>query len=347
MLTVNSDIAFTGLKRAVRRDSTDIKNVSEGVVMETISKRIDHVTEIPEQWREQVVPAPISVKVELTSRCNFGCHFCAHGNGYTNGKDMDFELFKRITKDMRENGVEELGMFYIGESLLYPYLTDAITYAKKELRFPYVFLTTNGSMAGKERVRAIMEAGLDSLKWSLNSADMWQFRQMTSMAPSMFKTVMQNVQDAYTVREEGGYKTRLYASSIRYDGDQLKRMENTIASQVLPYVDEHYWLPLLSFGDTAKKVQDAGFSTVTGNPGRADCMRPPIPCWAVFKEGHVTAAGKLSACCFDSSNAWVMADLTKVSFMEGWNSKDFQALRGKHLSGDCHGTPCEGCLYGN
>ena len=39
-----------------------------------------------------------------------------------------------------------------------------------------------------------------------------------------------------------------------------------------------------------------GGETVGGNPGRLDAMRPPMPCWAVFKEGHITHDGKLSAC---------------------------------------------------
>jgi len=40
----------------------------------------------------------------------------------------------------------------------------------------------------------------------------------------------------------------------------------------------------------------------------------------------------------------VMADLTKVSFDVGWNSKPFQVLREAHLARDVTGTPCESCV---
>jgi hypothetical protein len=124
-------------------------------------------------------------------------------------------------------------------------------------------------------------------------------------------------------------------------------MMKQFVDEITPYVDEHYWLPLLSFGDQATKTEgEMGLSPVVGNPGRLDTMRAPVPCWAVFREGHITHDGKLSACCFDSSNSWIMADLNKVSFMDGWNSKDFQNLRKAHLSKDVHGTACEGCIYG-
>jgi hypothetical protein len=42
----------------------------------------------------------------------------------------------------------------------------------------------------------------------------------------------------------------------------------------------------------------------------------------------------------------VMADLTKVSFAEGWNSDKFQALRAAHLAKDVRGTACESCAAG-
>jgi len=67
--------------------------------------------------------------------------------------------------------------FYLGESLLLDWLPDAVKAAKDE-GFPYVFITTNGSLAKPDKVRACMEAGLDSMKFSLNYADEEQFTQI-------------------------------------------------------------------------------------------------------------------------------------------------------------------------
>ena len=305
----------------------------------TITERIDRTTFIPEEYRHTVIPMPKSVKVELTSRCNYKCSFCAHGHLKGKGVDMDLGFFKCLVQGIREAGVEELGVFYIGESMLYPHLVEAVRYAK-EIGFPYVFLTSNGSLATVPLLQALMSAGLDSLKWSLNFSDPMQFREIAGVKQSVFERVLANIKAARALRDIGGYKTRLYASSIRYDGEQFQRMEKVV-QDVLPYVDEHYWLPLYSFGGVTGDTK-----SVAGNPGRHDAMRPPLPCWSVFKEGHVTCDGMLSACCFDSSNAWAMADLTEVPFAEGWNSIAFQYLRGRHLDGDVHDTPCETCIYG-
>jgi MoaA/NifB/PqqE/SkfB family radical SAM enzyme len=310
-----------------------------------ISQKIDEITSIPEKYRNTICPAPPSVKIELTSRCNFFCGFCAHRLSQKTFGEMDFEFFKKITQEMRSAGVSELGLFYIGESMMCSWIEQAVRFAK-EIGFPYVFLTTNGSLASPEKVAGLMEAGLDSLKFSLNSADQWQFRQITGMAPSVFALIKENVKGAWRVRKEGRYNTRLYASSIKYDGAQHIAMQQLV-DELRPYIDEHYWLPLLSFGSQATQNEKAmGLAPVVGNPGRLDTMRAPLPCWAVFREGHITHDGLLSACCFDSGNQWIMADLNKTSFMDGWNSEQFQKLRAAHLAGDVHGTACEDCIHG-
>jgi hypothetical protein len=261
-------------------------------------------------------------------------------------KDMDFDFFKTVVSEMRTAGVEELGLFYIGESLLCRWLPEAVKFAK-DIGFPYVFLTTNGSLADEARVQPLMEAGLDSLKFSMNYSSKTQFRHVTGMAPSNFDKMLVNLKSTWELREAKGYKTKLYASSIEYNGIQATVMEKLVAEEIEPFVDEHYWLPLLSFGDQAtEQEKEHGMLPVRGNPGRLEMMRTPLPCWAVFREGHITSEGMLSACCFDGSDNWKMADLNQVDFMHGWNSVAFQLLRRKHLDGDVHGTPCEGCIHG-
>jgi len=310
---------------------------------DTISKRIDNVTLVTEEYAQPICPAPKSVKIELTSRCNFSCGFCAHRlKDPGDCEDMSWNFFTRIVKEMLEAGVEELGMFYIGESLMCRWLASGIDYAKR-LGMPYVFLTTNGSMLDPAKAEDLMSCGLDSLKFSYNSADAMQFRTMTNMAMSMYERIKDNIKQARQIRDMRGYRTRLYASSILYERGQYEKMQEAV-EEIKPYVDEHYWLPLYSFGSLAsQREQELGYRPTAGNQGRVGALRDPLPCWAVFKEGHITAGGKLSACCFDAADRWIMADLNEVSFMDGWNSEKFQKLRQAHLKRDVTGTECEAC----
>lgn len=313
----------------------------------SITARIDRMTQLTPEYRSPAPPAPKSVKIEISPRCNYRCGFCALRTREVQHKwDMDFGLFKRITREMREAGVEEVGVFYLGESFMNPrLLVDCIAWLKREIAMPYVFLTSNASMAFPEAVEECMKAGLDSLKWSVNAAEEAQFEKIMGVSGRLFWRALENIKAAWEVRTRGGYKTGLYASSIQYDGEQLGKMEKLLAERVRPYVEQHYWLPLYSMGTFAtRREEELGYRPTAGNQGRIGALREPLPCWSAFTEGHVTAEGKLSACCFDATAHWTMGDLNRQSFMDAWNSEPFVRLRAAHLRKDVSGTVCEKCI---
>lgn len=312
-----------------------------------ITNRIDAITKISTEYLKTVIPAPKSVKIELVGRCNYRCSFCALSNRETQPtQDMDFALFRKITKDMRQAGVEEIGLFYIGESFMNPgLLVQAIEWLKKYVQMPYVFLTSNAALAFPNAVGACMKEGLDSLKWSVNACDEKQFEQVMRVKAKSMRQAKANIKEAWEIRNHNGYKTGIYASSIRYDGEQYAKMRTMLQTDILPYVDQHYWLPLYSMGAQAtQREEELGYRPIAGNQGRIGALREPLPCWSVFTEGHVTCAGLMSACCFDADAKWTMGDLTKQSFRDAWNSPQYQALRQNHLNKNVSGTPCEFCV---
>jgi pyruvate-formate lyase-activating enzyme len=279
--------------------------------------RAQAVSRIPAGQLVTAPPAPKSVKIELTSQCNWRCAFCAQPSREKKRGEMSWPLFTRLVGEMADAGVEELGFFYLGESFLCEWLPDAIGHAKAR-GIPYAFLTTNGSLATPERVRACMEAGLDSLKFSVNFGDEYQFSDVALARPRLYGAALENLRAARRVRDEGGHACGLYASSLNLGPGHAERMAPLLA-EILPYVDEHFWQPL----------------HVKGGP-------MPIPCWSVFTQAHVTYDGKLSACGFDPDGA-AMADLTTASFLDGWQGERFARLRNAHLERDVSCTLCEDC----
>ena len=264
---------------------------------------------------------------------------------------MDRALFERLALEMRTDGVEELGLFYLGESMLLPWLHEAVAFAKHDAAFPYVFLTTNGSLATPKRCDQLFRAGLDSLKFSLNYADAEQFADIAGVKPAIFDKMMANIAKVREVRDrvelETGHRCGLYASYIEYDGEQGERMQ-AVVSGLRDSLDEIYALPLYSQAEfVGESERDRGWSVTAGNQGRSAALRDPLPCWSVFTEGHITHDGKLSACCFDHDGSFEMGDLTIQSFMDAWNSQSFQALRAAHLAKDVSETACKTCAAYN
>ena len=324
----------------------------------SIVDRIDAVTGIPQELiGRTVLPVPKSVKIELSPRCNLRCGFCSLRTRKDQPTtDMDFDLFKRITTEMRELGVEEIGLFYLGESMMNPdLLTRALEWCKHELRFPYVFLTSNGGLAEPGIVNTLMFLGLDSLKWSVNACSPEQYEQIMGVGSKYFYKAISNIQEAWRIRERGGYRTKLYASSIRFDGEQHARMEAFVKETILPYVDEWYELPLYGMSMTAEAVaQRIGYRPTHGNQGRIDPAtglpnRDPLPCWSTIMEGHVRYDGHFALCCFSADDRFDVGSLKDQGFMEVWNSKKMQDVRAaqwrtiKEGPGALAGTPCEVC----
>lgn len=311
-----------------------------------ITERIDNTTRISDAYRKEVCPPPTSVKVELTASCNLKCTFCATPMSLREKGHMDFNLFKSLAQEIRDLGIEELGLFYLGESLLYPHIVEAVEFAKREVGFPYVFLTTNGVLANRGLVARLFYAGLDSLKFSLNWGSGEQMREITKV--DAFDRVVKNIQAARTERDtvwdQTGHKCGLYASSIKYDGEQGRRME-AVLDRLRPYLDEHYYLPLFDQHTLVEgNLSERGLQAIGGNVGRVDGEVNPVPCWALFKAGHVTFDGVLTGCCFSHTPEFDFGDLKETPFMQAWNSSEARAFRRAHLSGDVRGTPCEGCV---
>lgn len=330
----------------------------------TITARIDHVTDIEPGFLQKICPPPPSIKTETSNRCNYKCSFCSLRTRDNPGaEDMPWESLQHVMDITRKAGVDEWGCFYLGEATMAPdLLLKEISYAK-QIGFPYVFLTTNGSLLTANLVRSMMEAGLDSLKFSINAKDDAQFEEVMGVKAKNYHKSLAALDMSRKIRDTGGYSTRLYASYIKFDGQHAEEMEALLSEYVRPYVDECYALPLYSMGLRAAEIQAAtGFMPTHGNMGRIDettglPKRAGIPCWSVFKEAHVRINPDnghpiLSACCFGSDSRFDICDLMDYDdFMDAWNHPKLQNIRAKHLecletgnTDPLKGSMCEVCV---
>jgi len=112
---------------------------------------------------------------------------------------------------MVKYGVKELGLFYLGESMLYHKLPEAIEFAKEQ-GIEYVFLTTNGFRADKEKLRKLFNAGLDSLKFSYNYPSREVCKESTGV--DAYHNIITNIREAWKLRDKWDYDVGIYASSV-------------------------------------------------------------------------------------------------------------------------------------
>jgi len=303
---------------------------------ESVVSKVDKHHHISKEQLSTHPPFPKSLKIEISARCNFKCSFCATKSSKRPLGDIDRDFLYRILKESKEAGVEEVGMFLLGESFLVKELAEYIKYAKEEVGFEYVFITTNGSMCTPDRMIPIIDAGLDSLKFSINAGTREKYKEIHGV--DCFDRVIEHVKWLHQYQKEHGTKMKTSISSIWIEED--KEELEAFRKEMLQYVGEFYYLPLYNQGGHC----GGGDKKLIGNPGRLDHLVPIIPCWVLFTGLKITWDGKLTACCFDHESKFEVADLNEVSLEEAWNCEKYVELRRNHLENDFSNSLCSKCL---
>jgi len=306
---------------------------------ETIMEKIDKHSHVPEDKLVLNPPFPDAIKIEITGRCNYNCSFCAQKSTLRKIGDIDKNFLYRILWEAKSIGVKEIGMFLLGESFLVKDLAEYIRYAKEIVGIEYVFITTNGSLCTPEKMIPIIEAGLDSLKFSINAGTREGYEKMHSC--DNFDRVILNIKWLHAYKKENNItslRTCISSIMIPPDANDLRAFEK----EMNQYVDDFYFLPLYN---QAGHIGGTEYTKIVGNPGRYENMVPPVPCWALFNAAKITWNGWLTACCFDHDEKFEIADLNKVSLMEAWNNQKFVDMRQEHLSNDFSEVSlCAKCL---
>jgi len=281
-----------------------------------------------------------TMNINISGRCNQQCIYCLyhHIGAHKKGCLIDDDLFYRVTREAYELGVREIGLYTSGEPLLHPGVYKYIAYLKK-LGFTYVYLSTNGLLCTPERLEKLVEAGIDSIKFSISAASEESF--LKHHGTTGFQKVLDNMRYAWEYRKRSGKDYKLFVFSIitnlnRHEVDTMKKL-------FTPYCDElvmQQAVNMLSFFCGHEGLYAEGKSADLHVPGSI------LPCSMLFNRIVVTSTGFLSICCYTDLDFTAIADLRECSLHDAFYSEEYQALREKHLTGRVENTICNRCVYG-
>lgn len=122
---------------------------------------------------ETAYAGPDYVNIDVTHRCNLRCFYCRWHSPLietrrlhpSQHKDLSCDVFRRLCEDLRAMGTRTLQFVGAGEPLLHPQLFAMIRIAKDNRLA--VLMYTNGTLLQEDRVRALIDSGLDVLRVSL------------------------------------------------------------------------------------------------------------------------------------------------------------------------------------
>ncbi len=269
--------------------------------------------------------------LELSNACNHACIFCAHQKMQRPVHRMDKAFAFDILQQAYALGTREVGFYATGEPFLVPDLADHIRKAK-EIGYTYVYLTSNGSLATPERIRAVIDAGLDSIKFSINAPN----RELYAFIHGRddFEKVLEHLRYLHSYRTESGRPFKIYVTGIltRFT-EQLQTEYHRLFAA---YTDQIVFKLVYNQGGYMPEV-DLLLRCACDTEVKRRCNLP-------FDAVSVTSEGYLSIENADYENMLVVADLNKVSLKDGWYGEKMKDMRRRFLENDLQGTLCDGCV---
>ncbi len=140
--------------------------------------------------RRQILPdrGPVCLYLETTNRCNLACTTCPRTyEELEPPADMSFELFTSIVDQVL--GLQRAVLHGVGEPMLVKHLPRMVRYLKD--RGTYVLFNTNGTVLNERNGRALIAAGLDELRVSLDAANEKSY--VAVRGKNYFKRILRNI----------------------------------------------------------------------------------------------------------------------------------------------------------
>lgn len=279
-------------------------------------------------------PVPVRhVQIEISNLCNYSCIFCPRTKSVRKKGMIDEKLFNRLLREVYDFGAREMSFHFSGDPFLHPKLAQYVKEAK-DTGYTYVYIDTNGFNASQEKIRAVIDAGVDSIKFSVNAGTGDTYRFIHGV--DAFDKVIANIRYCNEYRNRVNPQMKLFVSCVYTKYTQGER-ENI--SELFHFCDEVIFQPASDFSGVMPEVNE--LLKGEGNNDYANIC----PCPMVFGGIYITYEGYLAACCTNFDNHVVVADLKKTSLKDAWYGEKMTELRRQHLQRDLKGLVCYNCVY--
>jgi MoaA/NifB/PqqE/SkfB family radical SAM enzyme len=162
---------------------------------------------VKERRGDYATRQPVCVYLETTNRCNLLCTTCPRTYAELEPPaDMSWELFVSIVDQIPN--LQRAVLHGVGEPMLVRNLPRMVRYLKD--RGTYVLFNTNGTLLNERNGRALIEAGLDELRVSLDASNAKSFRAIRGK--DYFARILRNVRAFRNLQErEGADRPRVSA----------------------------------------------------------------------------------------------------------------------------------------
>jgi MoaA/NifB/PqqE/SkfB family radical SAM enzyme len=208
----------------------------------------------PRRYHEQVTGnrtavagrAPVCLYLEVTNRCNLLCTTCPRTyEELEPPADMDWDLFTSIVDQAPD--LARAVLHGVGEPMLVANLPKMVRYLKD--RGVYVLFNTNGTVLSERNGRALIEAGLDELRVSLDASNRESFKAIRGR--DYFGRIIRNVRAFRQLQEREGHAKPLVSVWLTGLKETVEELPAFVKVAAEAGVKEVYLQRLVFFAEAA------------------------------------------------------------------------------------------------
>jgi MoaA/NifB/PqqE/SkfB family radical SAM enzyme len=304
---------------------------------------------------------PRSIYIEPTSRCNELCQQCPRTLlSREDDRDLSFERFREIVEQFPD--LERVVLHGLGEPLLNKELPLMIRYLKE--RGVTVLFNSNGILLTEKRGQALIDAGLDEYRLSMDGATRETYARVRGV--DAFEKIWRNVgkfialqkaQNAskpavslwFTAMRENLHELPTLIELAHQHGvpeihlQRLVYFEQGLAAsqQALFHRSTSEELALIRQAEQICKAYGISFTAAgTASPlqsvTRDFGARPWSGCQRPYQLTYITSSGNVLSCCFapfghrsarEYAEERVLGNVFQESIEQIWNGERYRAFR--------------------
>jgi MoaA/NifB/PqqE/SkfB family radical SAM enzyme len=319
---------------------------------------------------------PVCLYLETTNRCNLLCTTCPRTyEELEPPADMGWELFTSIVDQVPD--LARAVLHGVGEPMLVKNLPRMVRYLTE--RGVYVLFNTNATVLNERNGRALIDAGLDELRVSLDASNARSFREIRGK--NYFDRILRNVRTFRDLQEREGHGKPRVSAWLTGLKETVRELPAFVKVAADTGVKEVYLQRLVFFEDNAiGKAQpdqalyerltreDADYireaeelahslgmtfsaSGAASEPGMSLTKAEDNSHWSLCRRPwtlmYFTANGRALPCCIAPFSQrgyehFTLGDATRQSLGEIWNGPAYKAFRAG-LHSDRPPTACTNC----
>ncbi len=331
---------------------------------------------VPEARTDEALHPPVCLYLEVTNRCNLLCTTCPRTyEELEPPADLSWDLFTRLVEQVPD--LARAVLHGVGEPMLMKSLPRMVEYLKE--RGVYVLFNTNGTVLNARNGRALIDAGLDELRVSLDASNRESFKAIRGA--DYFNRILHNVRAFRDLQDREGidrplvslwltglketiadlpafvkvaadlgikeiylqrlvYFDRATVGFARPDQALFERMTRDEAGYLKEAEDLARSLGIAFNASGAASEPGLSLQKADGDSPWSLCRRP----WSLM---YITANGSALPCCIapfamHGYENYTLGDATKQSLQDIWNGPEYRAFRGALLS-DKPPATCANC----